>query len=175
MVDCRVSYFMTTFYSDGKITVTQGTGLKFVIFYTEWWCPSNTDCHVWEDFTGLLKCLGMDLVVSTYVLMATCQTVGVRVEGESSVNQGWWNTTPMFLRIYGRTHSRSGDSFNESLQLPALYTSVLLRFRWISLVQWLSKSDHSPQEKCLHNNTYTYILWFIVEKSIFDFHLAQSS
>ena len=35
MVGYRVTYFMTTNYSDEKITVTQGAGEKFVIFYTE--------------------------------------------------------------------------------------------------------------------------------------------
>ena len=43
-------------------------------------------CHAWDALTGFLKCLGMDLVVATHVLVATCQTVGVRVEGVSSAN-----------------------------------------------------------------------------------------
>lgn len=38
-------------------------------------------CHAWDTLLDFLKCLGMDLVVATYVPVATHQTVGVRVGG----------------------------------------------------------------------------------------------
>lgn len=118
---------------DGKITVTQGAGRKFVIFYTEWWCPSNlqtvmyerTSQGCWNAWIWTWLCQPMFLWphVRQLVLGWRESPLSIKVDGIQH---------PCFWGYMGRTHIRSGDSFNDSLQLPALYTSVLLRFRWIS-------------------------------------------